>query len=160
MTYLKLALFTQNLPQKTNHHFHRHATDNETQSPQNDAFFLVMEITEQPSPTKCCSCNTRKSPSVCAGCSVVPNQPETQRYAGAKEKMIAPFSPLTFRIGQFLEERSQGQTSPRHHCHHALTFFGSVLFVQEACFQGHQKHVAPLALDQRPALMRSVSNQR
>ena len=34
------------------------------------------------------------------------------------------------------------------------------LFVLEAYFQDHQIHVAPLALDQRQALMRSVSNQR
>ena len=34
------------------------------------------------------------------------------------------------------------------------------LFVQEADFQGHQIHVASLALNQRQALVRSVSNQR
>ena len=34
------------------------------------------------------------------------------------------------------------------------------LFVLEAYFQDHQIHVAPLALDQRQALVRSASNQR
>ena len=44
----------------------------------------------------------------------------------------------------------------------ALTFISldRYLFAQEACFQGHQVHVAPLALNQRQAVMWRVGDRR
>ena len=71
-----------------------------------------------------------------------------------KTKEVPLFRLSLFAQADFWKKGSQGETRPRHRCHHALTFISSdrYLFCQEACFQGHQIDVAPLALDQRQAL--------
>ena len=70
------------------------------------------------------------------------------------------FRQSLFAAANFWKRRARAKQNTAVITHSPFISSDRYLFVQEAYFQDQQIHVAPLALDQRQALVRSANNQR